>query len=84
MLGLDRTGLQRTMSWLLQQDVTPIPRDVDFMAAALESAHGCHAAEVAEFFSNAHALKGDAGRCWAWAGVAERVRQRERKRLVET
>lgn len=51
------------------------------MAAALESRHGCHAADVAEFFSHVHSQNGDAGRTWAWAGVAELVRQRERGRL---
>ncbi len=63
------------------RDPTPSPTDVEFMAAALEARHGLHAASVAEFFSNMHDLNGDAGRSWAWAGVAERVRQREKCRI---
>ena len=39
------------------------------MVAVLEGRHGCWAADVAEFFSTMHSLKGDAGRSWAWAGV---------------
>lgn len=63
------------------QDATPTPRDVEFMAATLEARHGLHAASVAEFFSSLHGLQGDAGRSWAWQGVAELVRQRERGRM---
>lgn len=66
-----------------EPDATPTPEDVEFMAAVLEGRHGYHAASVAEFFSSAHGLKGDAGRSWAWAGVAELVRQREKDRLLE-
>jgi hypothetical protein len=51
------------------------------MAAVLESRHGMFAAEIAEFFSAYHAQRGDAGRSWAWAGVAELVRHRERERV---
>ena len=69
-----------TASWHPEQDVTPTPRDVEFMAATLEARHGTMAAEVAEFFSTAHCQQGDAGRSWAWAGVAELVRKRERLR----
>ena len=50
------------------------------MVEVLEGQHGRHAADIAEFFSTMHGLKGDAGRCWAWAGVAERVRRREVER----
>ena len=64
-----------------ENDPTPSPADVEFMAAALEARHGLHAASVAEFFSSMHDLKGDAGRSWAWAGVAARVRQREKCRV---
>ncbi len=70
-----------TSSWLPDEDVTPTPRDVEFMAQTLEGRHGQHAAEVAEFFSSLHTDRGDAGRSWAWAGVAELVRQRERHRI---
>lgn len=68
-------------AWHPDEDVTPTPRDVQFMAETLEGQHGTHAADIAEFFSTMHSLKGDAGRCWAWAGVAETVRSRAEKRL---
>lgn len=71
-----------TMSWKPEDDVTPTPRDVDFMASVLEGRHGLYAAEVAEFFSSLHGERGDAGRSWAWAGVAETVRIRERHRIT--
>jgi hypothetical protein len=71
-----------TMSWHPEEDVTPTPRDVDFMASVLEGRHGLYAAEVAEFFSSLHGERGDAGRSWAWAGVAETVRLRERHRVT--
>jgi hypothetical protein len=70
-----------TGSWHPDTDATPTPRDVEFMAATLESRHGFHAAEVADFFSILHGQQGDAGRSWAWAGVAELVRKREVTRL---
>lgn len=70
-----------TNLWHPDEDVTPTPRDVQVMAETLEGQHGVHAAEVAEFFSTYHSLHGDAGRCWAWAGVAETVRHREAQRL---
>lgn len=62
-------------------DPTPTPRDVAAMAEVLEGRHGLHAAAVAEFFASYHGEKGDAGRAWAWSGVAELVRIRERARL---
>lgn len=71
-----------TMNWHSEEDVTPTPRDVDFMASVLEGRHGLYAAEVAEFFSSLHGERGDAGRSWAWAGVAETVRIRERHRMT--
>jgi hypothetical protein len=67
--------------WHPDEDTTPTPRDVEFMAATLEGRHGGHAAEVAEFFATLHSERGDAGRCWAWSGVAELVRQREHTRI---
>lgn len=67
--------------WHPQQDVTPTPVEVEAMACVLEERHGALAAAVAEFFSTYHSLSGDAGRCWAWAGVAEEIRDRERQRL---
>lgn len=67
--------------WHPEEDATPTPRDVEFMAAVLEGRHGLHAADVADFFSSFHSQNGDAGRSWAWAGVAELVRRRELSRL---
>ena len=63
------------------EDVTPTPNQVDDIASLLESEHGALAADVAEFFSTKHSIAGDAGRCWAWAGVADRVRMRAHQRL---
>ena len=71
-----------TMNWHPEEDATPTPRDVDFMASVLEGRHGLYAADVAEFFSSLHGERGDAGRSWAWAGVAETVRIRERHRVT--
>lgn len=62
-------------------DVTPTPSQVDEIASLLEGEHGSFAADVAEFFSTKHWIAGDAGRCWAWAGVADRVRSRTRERI---
>ncbi len=67
--------------WHPDSDATPTPRDVCFMAEVLEGRHGTFAADVADFFAAYHGQKGDAGRSWAWSGVAELVRQRERSRL---
>ncbi|MDX2309028.1 MAG: hypothetical protein NW216_12365 [Hyphomicrobium sp.] len=62
-------------------DPTPVPRDVEAMASVLEGRHGIYAAEVAEFFAAVHNQGGDAGRSWAWMGVADAVREREMARL---
>lgn len=67
-------------TWHPDEDATPTPRNVVEMAVVLEGRHGTFAADVAEFFSTFHSLHGDAGRCWAWAGVAETIRSRERHR----
>ncbi len=69
--------------WHSNTDATPTPWEVREMACVLEGRHGSFAANVAEFFSTQHALGGDAGRSWAWAGVAETIRQRAKKRLRE-
>lgn len=66
--------------WHGDEDVTPNPQEVEFMAATLESHHGLLAAQIADFYSTLHGHKGDAGRSWAWAGVAELVRKRQRER----
>jgi hypothetical protein len=47
----------------------------------MEGRHGFFAAAIADFFAIYHGEKGDAGRAWAWSGVAEAVRNRERERL---
>lgn len=73
-----------TVTWHPDTDATPTPRDVAAMAEVLEGRHGTFAAEVAEFFASYHGEKGDAGRAWAWSGVAELVRNRERARLERT
>lgn len=81
MSSQNATTANASIAWHPDEDVTPTPREVEDMAAVLEGRHGGHAAAVADFFSTLHSIKGDAGRCWAWAGVAERVRWRERQRL---
>ena len=70
-----------TISWHPDEDVTPSPKDVEVMACVLEGRHGPHAAEVADFNASLHGQKNDAGSTWAWAGVAEVVRHRERLRM---
>jgi hypothetical protein len=72
-----------TIRWHSDEDVTPTPDEVELMACVLEGRHGTHAASVAEFFSTFHTQHGDAGRAWAWAGVAEMVRLRERQRATQ-
>jgi len=72
-----------TSGWQFKEDATPMPAEVEAMVAVLEGRHGIWAADVAEFFSTLHSLKGDAGRSWAWAGVAEMVRQKLEARLGE-
>jgi hypothetical protein len=60
---------------------TPPPHDLGAMAEVLEGKHGSFAAGIAEFFALYHGQRGDAGRAWAWTGIAELVRSRERDRL---
>lgn len=74
------THTSEPLSWHPDADVTPNPREVEAMAEVLEGRHGVHAADIAEFFSTQHSLTGDAGRCWAWAGVAESIKRRAVKR----
>jgi hypothetical protein len=69
-----------TTAWHPESDATPTPQDVTAMVETLEGQHGTLAAGIAEFFSTMHALKGDAGRSWAWAGVAEAVKRRQEAR----
>lgn len=70
-------------TWHPDEDATPTPREVGEMASTLEGRHGALAADIAEFFASQHALGGDAGRSWAWSGVAETIRQRAQRRLTE-
>jgi hypothetical protein len=74
--------LKMASGWHPDEDTTPTPREVEMMAGVLEGRHGLHAAEVAEFLSTFHEQRRDAARAWAWAGVAECVRQREQVRLM--
>lgn len=74
------TEKETKLSWPAGDDVTPTPRDVQAMACVLEGRHGYFAAEVADFFSTYHSQYGDAGRSWAWAGVAQTIRKREKAR----
>ncbi len=53
------------------------------MALVLEGRHGSLAAEVAEFFSCTHLQQEDKRRGTAWARVADIVREREAKRIVD-
>jgi hypothetical protein len=57
--------------------------EYDAMASVLEAKHGLHAADVADFFSAVHYRNGDQKRSLAWADVAERVRDRQRDRLLD-
>jgi hypothetical protein len=67
----------------LREDATPNFGEVENMVSVLESRHGELAADVADFFATFHSLKGDAGRSWAWAGVAEVARRRAEARQAE-
>jgi hypothetical protein len=69
--------------WQFQQGATPTAGEVEAMVVVLEGRHGAWAADVADFFSSLHELKGDAGRSSAWAGVAEMIRRRVEFRLAE-
>jgi len=56
--------------------------DYDAMASVLDARHGQYAALVADFFSAVHLQNGNEDRSLAWAGVAERVRDRQCDRLL--
>jgi hypothetical protein len=68
------------MDWQAANDVTPTPDEVECFALALEGQHGIYAASVADFFAAMHGDRGDAGRAWAWHGVAALVRYRTKLR----
>lgn len=69
-------------AWHPESDATPTPLDVSAMVDVLEGQHGTHALGIAEFYALMHALRGDAGRSWAWAGVAETVKRRAKARSM--
>ena len=56
--------------------------EYDAMASVLEARHGQYAALVADFFAAVHFQNGNKDRSIAWAGVAERVRDRQCERLL--
>lgn len=82
-MSWDRVGQAQINNQFSDEDATPAPQDVEVMALVLEGRHGAFAAEVATFFSDYHSHRGDAGRSWAWAGVADVVRQRLQMRSAQ-
>jgi hypothetical protein len=70
------TERQMSSNWQFEGNAMPTFAEVEAMAAVLEGRHGALAADVAEFFATLHDLKGNAARSHAWAGVAERARER--------
>ena len=72
-----------TSGWHFHEQATPTPGEVEAMVSVLEGRHGVLAGEVADFLSTFHNLKGDSGRSWAWAGVAQLVRHRTEARIGE-
>jgi hypothetical protein len=73
----------QTMANIQQPYEATKEREFEAMATVLEARHGLHAAEVADFFATLHVEKGDESRSCAWADVAERVRERQRRRLQQ-
>lgn len=69
--------------WHFREDATPTPGEMEAMVAVLEGRHGAWAAEVADFFSTMHSLRGDTGRSWAWADVADLARRKAEARARE-
>ena len=67
----------------LDEDVTPVPREVEQMAAVLEGRHGVLAVDVADFFADLNGRRGDAARAWAWTVVGERIRRRGTARMTD-
>jgi len=76
-------GAKMAVDTHLDVDTTPTPAELEAIVCVLEGRHGAWAADVAEFFATFHSLKGDAGRSWAWAGVAELARHRADARQNE-
>ena len=70
-------------NWQPKENATPSFAEVDAMAAVLEGRHGALAADVAEFFSTLHSLKGNLARSHAWAGVADCARERAAARASD-
>lgn len=61
-------------------DTSASVREAEALVSVLESRHGVWAADVADFFSTFHNLKGNAARSAAWAGVAQLARRRAEAR----
>lgn len=67
--------------WQHAQSARPLIVEADVMAATLEAQHGLYAAEIAEFLSNFHTVEGNEERAFAWAEVADAVRDRMSERV---
>ena len=67
--------------WYQRWSATALLGEVDAVAATLEARHGFHAADIAEFFSILHASRGNLSRSYAWAEVAEAVREKIDERV---
>jgi hypothetical protein len=63
-----------------EEDATPMPREVEQMAVALEGRHGVLAEDVADFFADFNGRRGDAMRAWAWTVVGDHIRRRSSAR----
>ena len=59
-----------TSGWHFHENATPTPGEVEAMVSVLEGRHGVLAAEVAEFLSTFHCLKGGQG---PWLGLGWRL-----------
>ena len=57
--------------------------EIRTLASTLEAIHGVHAAEVADFYADAHGQEGDRGRLRALSTVAGLIRRREIERLEQ-
>lgn len=66
--------------WQQGESATPFVIEAERLAATLEARHGVFAADIAEFFSELHAIKGNVSRAYGWAGVADVIRERTRER----
>lgn len=85
MLSVDQVNEQRSVGMTehnsTEGDFDATLGQIRTLASTLEAIHGVYAAEVAEFFADAHGQEGDRGRLRAWSSVAGLIRQREFERL---